>query len=174
MKDTVDVTVRTRPKYSTFIIAGVILGFIAAVILMLLPVDTSKLPQQYSTSSVLGALLAFLGIVGGFLGAIAALIVERVTSSRTKVYTVGAQYEQVQAEAQPEPTPAGAESAATGTESGDAAAAETGAATARSGDAAGTQSGDAAAPAAGTSAPGEPPHNPDGGPDTPPEKTVEQ
>lgn len=96
MKDTVDVTVRRSPRYSTFVILGVVVGFIIAGILAALPVDTSKLTQQYSPAAILGILMAFLGIVGGFLGALVALIIDRASVKRAKTYTVKAEYEKVE------------------------------------------------------------------------------
>lgn len=95
MKDTVDVTVRRSPRYSVFVAIGVIVGFIIAGILAFLPVDTSTLTQEYSQASVLGILMAFLGIVGGFLGALVALIIDRSSVKNAKTYTVNAEYEKV-------------------------------------------------------------------------------
>lgn len=95
MKDTVDVTVRRSPRYSVFVALGVIVGFIIAGILAFLPVDTSTLTQEYSRASILGILMAFLGIVGGFLGALVALIVDRASVKNAKTYTVNAEYEKV-------------------------------------------------------------------------------
>ena len=95
MKDTVDVTVRRSPRYSVFVALGVIVGFIIAGILAFLPVDTSTLTQEYSRAAVLGILMAFLGIVGGFLGALVALIIDRSSVKNAKTYTVNAKYEKV-------------------------------------------------------------------------------
>ena len=95
MKDTVDVTVRRSPRYSVFVGLGVIVGFIIAGILAFLPVDTSTLTQEYSRAAVLGILMAFLGIVGGFLGALVALIIDRSSVKNAKTYTVSAKYEKV-------------------------------------------------------------------------------
>lgn len=95
MKDTVDVTVRRSPRYSVFVALGVIVGFIIAGILAFLPVDTSALTQEYSRAAVLGILMAFLGIVGGFLGAFVALIIDRSSVKNAKTYTVNAKYEKV-------------------------------------------------------------------------------
>ncbi len=106
MKDTVDVTVRRSPRYSVFVALGVIVGFIIAGILAFLPVDTSTLTQEYSRASILGILMAFLGIVGGFLGALVALIVDRASVKKAKTYTVNAEYEKV---AEPQDTTDAAE-----------------------------------------------------------------
>mgnify|MGYP002716196573 FL=1 len=95
MKDTVDVTVRRSPRYSVFVALGVILGFIIAGILAFLPVDTSALTQEYSRAAVLGILMAFLGIVGGFLGAFVALIIDRSSVKKAKSYTVNAEYQKI-------------------------------------------------------------------------------
>ncbi|EFG47374.1 hypothetical protein HMPREF0183_1365 [Brevibacterium mcbrellneri ATCC 49030] len=95
MKDTVDVTVRRSPRYSVFVGLGVIVGFIIAGILAFLPVDTSTLTQEYSQAAMLGILMAFLGIVGGFLGALVALIIDRSSVKNAKTYTVNAKYEKV-------------------------------------------------------------------------------
>lgn len=95
MKDTVDVTVRRSPRYSVLVALGVIVGFIIAGILAFLPVDTSSLMQEYSRAAVLGILMAFLGIVGGFLGAFVALIIDRSSVKNAKTYTVNAEYQKV-------------------------------------------------------------------------------
>ncbi|WP_293850593.1 hypothetical protein [uncultured Brevibacterium sp.] len=106
MKDTVDVTVRRSPRYSVFVALGVIVGFIIAGILAFLPVDTSALTQEYSRAAVLGILMAFLGIVGGFLGAFVALIIDRSSVKNAKTYTVNAEYQKV---AEPQSTSDAAE-----------------------------------------------------------------
>lgn len=97
MKDTVDVTVRRSPRYSVFIGLGVLVGFIVAGVLTALPVDTSTLTREFSLGSVLALLMAFLGIVGGFLGALVALILDRMSVKRALTYTVDATYEEVPA-----------------------------------------------------------------------------
>lgn len=103
MKRTIDVSVRRSPKYSVFIGIGVVIGMIAGFVLWSLPVDTSELTRQFSEASILWTLMVFLGIVCGFLGAMLALLLDRVSVRRARTYAVDAEYTRVrQAEEQPE------------------------------------------------------------------------
>ena len=88
--DTIDVSVRRSPKYSAFIILGVILGMIAGGILSFLPVDMAGVETEVTQASATWMLMVFLGVIGGFLGAIAALILDRISLRRARTYTVPA------------------------------------------------------------------------------------
>ena len=116
MKDTIDVSVRRSPRYSAFIIVGVVLGMTVGLVLSLLPVDTSALSTQVTRGSVVWMLMVVVGIVGGFLGAIVALVIDRRSLKRARTYQVGAEYEQARSRsARPAPdasaTAAGADPA---------------------------------------------------------------
>lgn len=92
MTDELEVEVRRSPKYSMFIIMGVLVGFIAAGILSVLPVDTSDLTADYSQGAVLGILMMLLGIVGAALGGFVALVIDRRNLKKARRYTVQAEY----------------------------------------------------------------------------------
>ena len=57
MTDDLDVVVRRSPRYGAFMVAGLILGFIVAGILVMLPVDTSQLTADYSMGASMGLLM---------------------------------------------------------------------------------------------------------------------
>jgi len=73
---TEQVTVRRSPKYLTFMVTGIILGIIAALIL------TFALPNEseFTLTQIFGFMLLITGTVGGTLGLIFALIVDRYFS----------------------------------------------------------------------------------------------
>jgi uncharacterized membrane protein HdeD (DUF308 family) len=86
---TEQVTVRRSPKFLAFMIAGIILGIVAALILTFtLPNDS-----QFTLTQIFGFLLLITGTVGGTLGLVFALIVDRyysrhvaeATAERTEV-----------------------------------------------------------------------------------------
>lgn len=88
--DTIDVSVRRSPKYSAFIILGVILGMIAGGILSFLPVDMAGVEVEVTQASATWMLMVFVGTIGGFLGAVVALILDRISLRRARTYTVPA------------------------------------------------------------------------------------
>jgi uncharacterized membrane protein HdeD (DUF308 family) len=73
---TEQVTVRRSPKYLTFMVTGIILGIIAALIL------TFALPNEseFTLTQIFGFMLLITGTVGGTLGLVFALIVDRYFS----------------------------------------------------------------------------------------------
>ena len=76
--------IRRAPKFFPFLVAGALLGFIAALILNSLsvaPVDAATGSPQ---PSILGYLLVFLGMVGAGLGLAAAAILDRIFVARSK------------------------------------------------------------------------------------------
>lgn len=97
-----EITVRRAPKYVPFLILGGLLGIaVAAIIAYALPGDAS-----YDPGSVFGFFMVMCAAGGVILGAIAALILDRLSVRRTQQAVV---------EAVPE-TVADAEQAATETE----------------------------------------------------------
>lgn len=114
MKDTIDVSVRDSPKYGAFILAGIILGLVVGGIIWVVPKDLSSLPTELTPAAMAGFIFVMSALVGGFAGAIAALIIERVALRKAQRYTVNAEFEEVEsatAEA-PAATAAGATPAA--------------------------------------------------------------
>ena len=64
--------IRREPRYSTFVVSGVVLGFVAALLL------TFTQPEgEYSYAAVLGYLAVVLGLAGGLLGALVAVLLTR-------------------------------------------------------------------------------------------------
>ncbi len=112
MKDTIDVSVRRSPRYSAFIIVGVVLGMTVGLVLSLLPVDTSALATQVTQGSAVWMLMVVVGTIGGFLGAIVALLVDRRSVKRARTFAVGAEYEPERRRAADSSTPASAADAA--------------------------------------------------------------
>ena len=75
---TQDVSIRKAPKYLAFIILGAVLGLITGVILNSLATGTTA-------ASITGYLLVFSTGLGVGLGVIAALVIDRVLRSKSKV-----------------------------------------------------------------------------------------
>lgn len=75
-----EITVRRAPKYVPFLILGGLVGIIvAAVIAFALPGDPS-----YEPSSVFGFFMVLFGAGGVILGAIAALLLDRLSVRRAE------------------------------------------------------------------------------------------
>ncbi len=75
-----EITVRRAPKYVPFLILGGLVGIIvAAVIAYALPGDAS-----YDRSSVFGFFMILCGAGGVVLGAIVALLLDRLSVRRTE------------------------------------------------------------------------------------------
>ena len=73
---TEQVTVRRSPKFLAFMIAGIIVGIIAALVL------TFSLPNEseFTLTQIFGFMLLITGTLGGTLGLVFALIVDRYYS----------------------------------------------------------------------------------------------
>lgn len=77
---TEQVTVRRSPKFLTFMVVGIIVGILVALILTFaLPNDS-----QFTLTQIFGFLLLFTGTIGGTLGLVFALIVDRYFSRHVK------------------------------------------------------------------------------------------
>ena len=80
---TEQVTVRRSPKFLTFMVVGIIVGIVIALILTFaLPNDS-----QFTLTQIFGFLLLFTGTIGGTLGLVFALIVDRYFSRQVKSAT---------------------------------------------------------------------------------------
>ncbi|MEY2676279.1 MAG: hypothetical protein RIT51_109 [Actinomycetota bacterium] len=75
---TEDLQIRRAPKYLAFIILGAVLGFITALILNSVATGTTK-------ASITGYLIVFCTGLGIGVGVIAALVIDRVLRSKSKV-----------------------------------------------------------------------------------------
>lgn len=82
-----EVVIRRSPRFLRFFIVGIILGLIIAMIL------TFAFPAngQFTQTQVFGFLALICGVVGGTLGLVFALLLDRLWSQRT--VTVEAMHE---------------------------------------------------------------------------------
>lgn len=74
-----EVVIRRSPRYLRFFIVGIILGIIIAMILTFAFPPTGEFTQ----TQVFGFLAITCGIVGGTLGLVFALLLDRLWSQRT-------------------------------------------------------------------------------------------
>lgn len=65
--------VRRAPKYTAFLIAGAVVGIIAALIVAVQPSD-----GKYTASTVFGFFLVIFAVVGAILGGVVALVIDWV------------------------------------------------------------------------------------------------
>lgn len=74
------VTVRRAPRYPAFILAGVALGVLVALVL------TFAFPEnaEFDRGQVFGFLLLWAGAIGAALGGVVALLVDRVLAKRSR------------------------------------------------------------------------------------------
>ncbi len=80
---TEQVVVRRSPKFLAFMLVGIILGIIAALILTFAFPNTS----EFTLTQIFGFLLLITGTVGGTLGLVLALIVDRYYSRHVTTAT---------------------------------------------------------------------------------------
>ena len=80
---TEQVVVRRSPKFLTFMIVGIILGIIAALIITFAIPNTS----EFSLTQIFGFMLLITGTIGGTLGLIFALIFDRYFSKHVHMAT---------------------------------------------------------------------------------------
>ena len=69
-----EVVIRRSPRYLRFFIVGIILGLIIAMILTFAFPNTSK----FTLAQIFGFLVLICGVVGGSLGLIFALLLDRI------------------------------------------------------------------------------------------------
>ena len=69
---------RRVPRYRVLIVLGVVVGVVVAVVLSTQATATPEFPR----SSVLGYLVAGLGIAGGLLGGLVGVVLERLVGPR--------------------------------------------------------------------------------------------
>lgn len=81
--ETRQVTVRRAPKYVPFLIAGAILGVIAAGIVAVVPQD-----NQYDKSTVFGFFVVLLIIAGTGFGGLVALVIDWIGRRKTSAALV--------------------------------------------------------------------------------------
>jgi len=75
------VRVRRSPKVGVFLILGVLVGVLAAVVVTLITPEDG----QYPTSQVLGFLVLLLAPIGALLGGLLAVVLDGVATRRARV-----------------------------------------------------------------------------------------
>lgn len=83
--------VRRVPKYGVFLMLGAAVGILAAAILTFAfggSAEKSEIGVTYSSGQVFGFLMLFCVTAGVALGAIVALILDRVVGRRTHLVTI--------------------------------------------------------------------------------------
>lgn len=80
---TEQVVVRRSPKFLTFMIVGIILGIVAALIITFAIPNTS----EFTVTQIFGFMLLITGVIGGALGLVFALIFDRYFSRHVNVVT---------------------------------------------------------------------------------------
>jgi len=87
------ITVRTAPKYVPFLVLGGLIGLAVAAVSAFgfpNPQSLSNPARSYDPSTVFGFLAVLFAGVGVVLGAIAALILDRIGRKRSRIATVQA------------------------------------------------------------------------------------
>jgi hypothetical protein len=79
-EETSEVRIRRSPRYLRFMGAGAVVGVLAALILTIAFPDAG----QFTPTQVFGFLLLFLVVIGGGLGAVVALLLDRGSSRRAQ------------------------------------------------------------------------------------------
>ena len=79
----VDAVVRRSPRYLRFLLVGAVAGIIVALIL------TVAFPEndQFSVGQVFGFLLLLFGVIGMTIGAVVALVLDRMLAKRAQSAT---------------------------------------------------------------------------------------
>ncbi|MGU3410400.1 hypothetical protein ACLBWP_09850 [Microbacterium sp. M1A1_1b] len=94
------VTIRRAPKFGVFIIGGGVVGFLVVVVVIALTLNIDRGGQTESVG--FGGLVGYFGLwgvaVGGFVGALVAIVLDRVLARRAADLTA----ERVAVETPPE------------------------------------------------------------------------
>lgn len=95
-----EVTIRRAPKFGVFIVGGALLGFVATLIVVSLTMNIDRGDQQETAS--FGSLVGYFSLwgvtIGAFLGALVAVVLDRVFARRAARLTA----ERVEVELPPE------------------------------------------------------------------------
>ncbi|WGW12438.1 hypothetical protein LWF01_01315 [Saxibacter everestensis] len=97
MKDNIEVRVRRAPKYGVFVGAGVLLGVVAALLVVGLGPDVSLQNDEYSPTSMFALLGLGFGIAGALLGGLVAIVLDRLSGRRTHTTEVTGVFEETDA-----------------------------------------------------------------------------
>ncbi|WP_349829217.1 hypothetical protein [Brevibacterium litoralis] len=107
---TVEVSVRSSPKYSVFVGLGIVLGLLVALAVWGLTalgvvepdLTDPSAAQSYASGSSLWLLMVLSAVFFGFVGAIVALVLDRRSVKRARTYEVPAEYREYRV-VQPDP-----------------------------------------------------------------------
>ncbi|WP_439693736.1 hypothetical protein ACRQ4B_05770 [Curtobacterium sp. SP.BCo] len=95
-----EVTIRRAPKFGVFIVGGALLGFVATLIVVSLTMNIDRGDQQETAS--FGSLVGYFSLwgvtIGAFVGALVAVVLDRVFARRAARLTA----ERVEVELPPE------------------------------------------------------------------------
>lgn len=95
-----EVTIRRAPKFGVFIVGGAVLGFIATLVVVSLTMDIDRGDTQETAS--FGSLVGYFSLwgvtIGAFVGAVVAVVLDRVFARRAARLTA----ERVEVELPPE------------------------------------------------------------------------
>ena len=95
-----EVTIRRAPKFGVFIVGGALLGFVATLIVVSATMNIDRGDQQETAS--FGSLVGYFSLwgvtIGAFVGAVVAVVLDRVFARRAARLTA----ERVEVELPPE------------------------------------------------------------------------
>ncbi|ROP65006.1 hypothetical protein EDF24_1169 [Curtobacterium sp. PhB130] len=84
MSSSDEVTIRRAPKFGVFIVGGAVLGFVVTVIVIALTLNLDRGDQTETVG--FSGLVGYFGLwgvaIGGFVGAVVAIVLDRVFARR--------------------------------------------------------------------------------------------
>jgi uncharacterized membrane protein len=93
-----EVTIRRAPKFGVFIVGGALLGFVATLVVVSLTMDLPGQQEEASFGSLVGYFSLWGVTIGAFVGAVVAVVLDRVFARRAARLTA----ERVEVEVPPE------------------------------------------------------------------------
>ncbi|WIE76185.1 hypothetical protein [Curtobacterium sp. MCSS17_007] len=83
-----EVTIRRAPKFGVFIVGGAVLGFLATLVVVTATMDIDRGDQQDASFGTLVGYFSLWGVtLGALVGAIAAVVLDRVLARRAASLT---------------------------------------------------------------------------------------
>lgn len=77
-----EVTIRRAPKFGVFIVGGALLGFVATLVVVSLTMNLEGQQEETSFGSLVGYFSLWGVTIGAFLGAVVAVVLDRVFARR--------------------------------------------------------------------------------------------
>lgn len=93
-----EVTIRRAPKFGVFIVGGALLGFVATLVVVSLTMNLEGQQEETSFGSLVGYFSLWGVTIGAFIGAVIAVVLDRVFARRAARLTA----ERVEVELPPE------------------------------------------------------------------------